>query len=585
MVIIYSIITMEVVKAFNANELHTEIIIKGTFEEPLFRASDIGAVLELSNINSIIRDFDESEKVLTNSDTLGGNQQVSFLTEKGLYKVLFRSRKPIAEKFQNWVCEIVKEIRLNGQYKLNDEIKELQATLEQKSTELENKDAIISKTRHEKQRAVEQATIAHFPVNTECVYFGTIENKNEGNSEEKLLKFGHTNDLATRVADHRKKYIGFVLVEAFRVQNKVEIENLIKTHPKIRARMRTIEVLGKIKTEIIAYDTTIFTLNAFAKHIRDIIHSKTYSIDNFNRLMHENEVMTEENTELKKKVVEDEKTITKLTLENEQWREKAEKQEKQLVAMGSDAKESDSVFKSVLLPDDDLHKRFDEFVKTCCIVRPDVEEYSVGLEGRYRLWSQVKPTKEAFHALKNYLDIRFKAKRIKTNHGYGGIKLREMEISKQYPVGASTPETFVFNSCVFSDYAKVLNTTLLVEYRKWKLSVGQPIAQNEVDDMRELKTYLNASPYALKATVHKDSVGNEGYYGLDMKGDLPPGPQRVVATSGKRVEKRCAKTNVLLATWESIAKAAQVEGMCAAKMSRLTRFELQCGEHIYRVMV
>jgi len=75
MVIILYIITMEVVKAFNANELHTEIIIKGTFEEPLFRASDIGVVLELSNINSIIRDFDESEKdeVLT-IDAIGRQQ-------------------------------------------------------------------------------------------------------------------------------------------------------------------------------------------------------------------------------------------------------------------------------------------------------------------------------------------------------------------------------------------------------------------------------------------------------------------------------------------------------------------------------
>ena len=29
---------MEVVKAFNNNNLHTEIVIKGSYEEPLFRA-------------------------------------------------------------------------------------------------------------------------------------------------------------------------------------------------------------------------------------------------------------------------------------------------------------------------------------------------------------------------------------------------------------------------------------------------------------------------------------------------------------------------------------------------------------------
>ena len=52
-------------KAFNINDLHTEIIIKGTVNDPLFRASDIGVVLELSNIRMSIADFDESEKVVS----------------------------------------------------------------------------------------------------------------------------------------------------------------------------------------------------------------------------------------------------------------------------------------------------------------------------------------------------------------------------------------------------------------------------------------------------------------------------------------------------------------------------------------
>ena len=72
---------MEVVKAFNSNNLHTEIVIKGTVNEPLFRASDVGTVLDMSAIRSVIRDFDETEKVVHNTHTLGGSQQVTFLTE------------------------------------------------------------------------------------------------------------------------------------------------------------------------------------------------------------------------------------------------------------------------------------------------------------------------------------------------------------------------------------------------------------------------------------------------------------------------------------------------------------------------
>jgi len=76
--------------------IYTEIVIKGTYQEPLFRANDIAEILEMGNIRSTIQNFDKSEKVVHTMDTLGGSQQVTFLTEKGLYKILFKSRKPIA---------------------------------------------------------------------------------------------------------------------------------------------------------------------------------------------------------------------------------------------------------------------------------------------------------------------------------------------------------------------------------------------------------------------------------------------------------------------------------------------------------
>jgi hypothetical protein len=57
--------------------------------------------------------------------------------------------------------------------------------------------------------------------------------------------------------------------------------------------------VGKAKTEIIAYDTANFTIEKLTKHIKDIIHSKTYSIDNFNRIMKENDELQKENQELR----------------------------------------------------------------------------------------------------------------------------------------------------------------------------------------------------------------------------------------------------------------------------------------------
>ena len=114
---------MDIVKALNSNDLNTEIVIKGTIHKPLFRASDIGLVLEMVNVRASIVDFDDSEKcALSAIDSTGRMQEVTFLTEKGLYMVLFRSRKPIAKKFQDWACEIIQELRVNGIYDLKKEM-------------------------------------------------------------------------------------------------------------------------------------------------------------------------------------------------------------------------------------------------------------------------------------------------------------------------------------------------------------------------------------------------------------------------------------------------------------------------------
>ena len=174
----------------------------------------------------MIRDFDESEKVLHTMQTHGGNQDVTFLTEKGLYNVLFRSRKPIAQKFQNWVCEVIKEIRLKGIYKMQTEINK---AIEEKNEAIEEKNKIREKT-----------LIDNFPSNVQCVYYGTIENKSE--KGERLIKFGNSNCLKNRIYCHKKTYQNFRLINAFKVENKLQIENAIKEHPLFIERQKTIMI-------------------------------------------------------------------------------------------------------------------------------------------------------------------------------------------------------------------------------------------------------------------------------------------------------------------------------------------------------
>ena len=130
---------MDIIRAFTTNTMHTEIVIKGTIEAPLFRASDIALILEISNIRASIKDFNESEKVVQTMTTPGGPQKVSFLTHTGLFRLLFRSKNPIALQVQYWVCDVVKELQLN-QRKQNEMMK-LQESLECETMALNQRNA------------------------------------------------------------------------------------------------------------------------------------------------------------------------------------------------------------------------------------------------------------------------------------------------------------------------------------------------------------------------------------------------------------------------------------------------------------
>jgi hypothetical protein len=476
---------------------------------------------------------------------------------------------------------------------LDTETSELRKQLEQKNEVISTLNQATITLTQEKKRAIQETLIKQFPVNTECIYFGTIDNTNADN--EKLIKFGHTNNLATRVADHHKKYTNFILAAAFRVHNKVEIENYIKDHPKIKRQLRTIEVAGKNKTEIIAYDSTNFTIDRLTKHIEGVIHARMYNVENFNRLIQRNQELEAENAKLVTDLEQKNKAIHDLTLANNELREKTAQQSQALQVV---ATENESPFNQhILLPDNEMTQKFDEFVATCCIVRPDVEEESVNLEGRFRLWSHTKPAKETFHALKHYMDVKFKPKRIDRIHGYQGIKLKTVEYKKVIATEAENPaqfsvETFIFQCCKFSDRGKILNSTLLKEYQQWKISVGQTPSET---DLKNLKTYLNACPNALKATIWSENNSNEGYYGVSLRenyysmtqaviqGQANPVISVQISTTGKKVEKRIVNSNQLLKTWDTIAKAAVAEGFSAAKMSRSVKDKTVFKDYYYCV--
>lgn len=84
---------------------------------PWFAAKDVCEILELGNVTRAVERLSESQKGLTSIQTPGGKQQMNVVSEAGLYKLIFTSRKEEADRFTNWVAEeVLPSIRQHGLY-------------------------------------------------------------------------------------------------------------------------------------------------------------------------------------------------------------------------------------------------------------------------------------------------------------------------------------------------------------------------------------------------------------------------------------------------------------------------------------
>lgn len=95
--------------------------------EPWFVAKDVCDILDLENgRDSVAKGLQDDEKGVDSIYTLGGNQEMTVISESGLYALVFKSRKENAQVFRKWVTsEVLPAIRKTGRY-------EVQETPEQK---------------------------------------------------------------------------------------------------------------------------------------------------------------------------------------------------------------------------------------------------------------------------------------------------------------------------------------------------------------------------------------------------------------------------------------------------------------------
>lgn len=98
-----------------------EIRTAGTADNPMFCLSDLCRVLELQ-VGATKKRLNDRGISSINTPTYNQHgtqvmQEMVYISEQNLYKVIMRSDKPQAEPFQDWVCgEVLPTIRKTGGY-------------------------------------------------------------------------------------------------------------------------------------------------------------------------------------------------------------------------------------------------------------------------------------------------------------------------------------------------------------------------------------------------------------------------------------------------------------------------------------
>lgn len=188
----------------------------------------------------------------------------------------------LEETLQEVIDEESNELKLQLEHKSQQ--------LEQKNKQIEQQEIKLEKTKTEKELLREATILEQFPKNTECVYYGLIDDTNKAG--EKLVKFGQSNDLNQRVKNHKNSFTNFRLVNAFKVENKQLIETAIKTHSVLNTFRRNLVIKGTNQTELLAIDE--LTITELCRIIRNIIYSNEFNADNFIKLLEEQRVLKTE---------------------------------------------------------------------------------------------------------------------------------------------------------------------------------------------------------------------------------------------------------------------------------------------------
>jgi len=180
---------------FHGQEVRTVTIDN----DPYFSNADVCKILDINNPSQALKRL-KQDGVITNEviDGLGRKQDMKFVSESNLYKLIFQSKKKEAEAFTDWVTsEVLPAIRKHGLYAIDDllnnpdmAIAALQKLKEERQLRLQAQEEVAQKNQII-QELQPKATYYDLVLQNKSLVAISVIAKDYGMSAKKLNKILH----------------------------------------------------------------------------------------------------------------------------------------------------------------------------------------------------------------------------------------------------------------------------------------------------------------------------------------------------------------------------------------------------------
>ena len=276
-----------IVKAFQNQSI---AILKDEQNKYYFRGTDVANALGIINIRSSIQNFTDKEKGVRKVDTLGGPQDIIFLSSHGIYRLLYSSKKKIAEQFREWVGDILDDIIFNSSQELYKQLQEQKQLLinQKEMSDLETKRQVENTLKN----SFNKRSLVYL---IKIIIFGEI-----------IYKFGYTDDILSRLRAH-KNQIGEDIELIFCIEskdNKMLERLLIDYLEQYKFRIKRV-INDKSQTELLKVNDIEMIKNKLIELNNDVENEKLLILKLKNKIID----LENENIKLKQQLLKDDNEI------------------------------------------------------------------------------------------------------------------------------------------------------------------------------------------------------------------------------------------------------------------------------------